>query len=318
MDSAIGFLVKYLIIMGKTQDKTKSMERLCSRKDDLREFVVNRLNELGIRPNENLGQHFLVDGDAIDTLTNSVVLGAAVIEVGAGVGQLTEALAERANEVVSVEIDKRYRPILTQIERTYPNVRIVYGDILALEISALVGKHKGQTQIVASLPYYITEPFLHKITEFPMHNATLVVGKRLMYAMEAISENDPSFGQLTLLTQTFFYPQVIRTIEKKKFFPVPRTDSAIIRLTPKTREEINLSRRDYLLKRLFVTARYSPLTKNALKEGLIELARLSGETLTQNQARAIISEMDVPNDVLDRPFQQLSNENLKALSRALR
>ncbi len=304
--------------MGKIQNKIKSMERLYSREDDLKKLIIDRLNRLGIRPNENLGQHFLVDEDAINTLADSVVSRATVIEIGAGVGQLTEALAKRANEVVSVEIDERYSPILTQIERANPNVRIVYGDILALEMSALVGKRKGRTQIIASLPYHITEPFLHKITEFPMHDATLVVGKRFMHAMEVGSETDPSFGQLTLLTQTFFNPQVIRTIEKKKFFPVPRTDSAIIRLTPKTREGMNLSKRDYLLKRLFVTSRYSPLTKNSLKEGLIELARLSGETLTQNQARAIISEMDIPNDVLDKPFQQLSNENLKALSRALR
>lgn len=295
------------------------MKRLYLRNDNLKQIIIDKINKLGIKPNKNLGQHFLVDQESINILADSALFGATVIEVGAGVGQLTEALAEKADKIIAVEIDKRYKPILTQIEKTHPNVQIIYGDVLNLEITALVENPREQkTQIIASLPYHITEPFLHQIINLPIHSATFVVGKRLMYAIKANDENDSSFGQLTLLAQTFFYPQVIKTIEKKKFFPVPRTDSAIIQLIPKTREQINTSRRDYLLRRLFMTARHSPLTKNSLKEGLIEFAKLSGESLTQNQARIIISKMGIPSDVLNKPFQQLSNENLKVLSRALR
>lgn len=297
------------------------MERLHPTGATLREIVTHRISQLGIRPDENLGQHFLVDQDSIDTLTDSIIPGATVIEIGAGIGQLTEALAKKADRVVSIEIDRRYEPILTQITRAYPNVQIIYDDVLSLELSALAteprGTAKQQPQIIASLPYHITESFLHKIADFSMHSATLVVSKRLMYAIEA-REEIPTFGQLTLLAQTFFKIDILRTIKKQQFFPTPRTDSAIIRFTPKTEREIRSGRRDFLLRRLFLTARYSPLTKNSLKEGLIEFAQFGGRTMTQNQARTIISDIDIPDGVLNKPFQQLSNENLKVLSRALR
>jgi 16S rRNA (adenine1518-N6/adenine1519-N6)-dimethyltransferase len=292
-------------------------------KSDLGKLVVDRINALGITPDKNLGQHFLVDQEALNTLVNSLVAGAVVIEIGAGVGQLTEALAEKAGRVISIEIDRRYEPILTQIEKHHPNVQIIYNDALLLDFSLLVGESGRRqpsqiVQIIASLPYHITEPFLHKITEFPMHNATLIVGKSLAEAIKVEDEENQAFGQLTLLVHAFFESEVLKMVGKRGFFPVPRTDSAIIRLTPKTENRIKSDRRIFVLRRLFRTARRSPLVKNCLKEGLIEFAQLKGERLTQNQARAIVSQMGIPNEVLSKPFQQLSNDYLRILSRALR
>lgn len=284
--------------------------------ENLRDLVINRIKSLSIVPNKNLGQHFLIDEGVINILANSVILGSTVIEVGAGVGQLTESLAKKAAKVVAIEIDVRYRPILSQIEKTYSNVHIIYDDVLALDLNMLIEREK-QAQIVASLPYHITEPFLHKITTLPMYNATLVVGKRLMHAITQ-KENQPEFGQLSLLAQTFFIIEVLGLIDKKMFFPIPRTDSAIIRLTPKNEQEINSSVRDFLLKRLFLTANRGPLVKNCLKEGLIELARITGKTLTQNQARKMISEISIPDRILNKSFQQLNNEELRILSIVLR
>lgn len=281
----------------------------------LRKLVLGRIQKLGIRPNENLGQHFLVDQASVDLLTQSVNPGNTAIEIGAGVGQLTQALAQRANKVISVEIDRRYEPDLTQITRQYPNVKVIFGDALALRFGDFIPRRREDTgvQIVASLPFHITEPFLHKIAGLPIENATLVVGQRLMYTIQASSEESRNFGQLTLLTQTFFDTDVISTIEKKKFYPVPRIDSAIVRLTPKKENEFRSNRRDFLLRRLFVTAKRSPLVKNALKEGLTE-----ERFLTQNQARAIIEKMGIPDSILDKPLQQLNNSELRILSKALR
>lgn len=281
----------------------------------LRKLVIGRIQQLGIRPNENLGQHFLVDQASVDLLAKSVNPGNTVIEIGAGVGQLTEALAQRANKVISVEIDRRYEPVLTQITRQYPNVEVIFGDALALRFGDFISRQREDTelQIVASLPFHITEPFLHKIAGLPIENATLAVGQRLMYAIQASSEESRNFGQLTLLTQTFFDINVISTIEKKKFYPVPRIDSAIIRLIPKEEHKFRSNRRDFLLRRLFVTAKRSPLVKDALKEGLTE-----ERFLTQNQARAIIEKMGIPDGILDKPLQQLNNSELRILSKALR
>jgi len=332
----------------------------------LRKLVMERIQKLGIHPDENLGQHFLVDGASVDLLAQSVNTGNTVIEIGAGVGQLTEALAQRATKVIAIEIDRRYEPVLIQIARQYSNVKIVFGDALAQRFEDFIPRRKEEAcvQIVASLPFHITEPFLHKIAGLPIESATLAVGQKLMYAIQAPNEENSAFGQLTLLTQTFFDTDVIATIEKKKFFPVPRTDSAIIRLTPKDEHELRSNRRDFLLRRLFVTAKRSPLVKNALKEGLIEFTEISemgtlskkefnhkvrrivkadlkrmtreynhlrtekpelhepgkiGEGfLTQNQARAIIEKMGIPDAILDKPFQQLNNNELGVLSKALR
>jgi len=333
--------------------------------NELRRLVMKRIQKLGIHSNKNLGQHFLVDQPSIDLLTQSVNPGNTVIEIGAGVGQLTEALAQRATKVISVEIDRRYEPVLAQITRQHSNVKIIFEDALALRFGDFIPRRKEDTgvQIVASLPFHITEPFLHKIAGLPIESATLAVGQRLMYAIQALNEENPAFGQLTLLSQTFFDTDVIATIEKKKFFPVPRTDSAIIRLIPKEEQQFRSNKRDFLLRRLFVTARRNPLVKNSLKEGLIEFTQASemgtlskkeyshkarrtvktalkkmtqdyshsgteqsrlqehgraGEGfLTQNEARAIIEKMGIPGGVLDKPFQQLSNNELGILSNAL-
>jgi len=331
--------------------------------------VMSRLETAGIHPNEALGQHFLIDDDAIGLLAQAVNPGNIVIEIGSGVGQLTEALAQKANKVISIEIDRRYEPILDEVIQEYPNVQVIYGDALAIRFEDFFPKRKKDTedqngvQIIASLPYHITEPFLHKLIGLPLESVTLVVGQRLSRAIQAKSENDPDFGQLTLLAQTFFEIEVLAELEKQKFFPVPRTDSSIIRLIPKEKEEFRSDRRNFLLRRLFTTAKRSPLVKNTLKEGLIEFSQVSqigtrskrehnkrlrsfaktqlrqavdeynhvgslelqpehhtgnSALLTQNQAWAIIGEMGISQETLDKPFEQLNNNELEALSRVLR
>jgi 16S rRNA (adenine1518-N6/adenine1519-N6)-dimethyltransferase len=247
---------------------------------NIRDIVMGRLEILGIRPNENLGQHFLIDDAPIGLLVQAVSPNSTVIEIGAGVGQLTEALARKATRVISIEVDKRYEPVLTQVTKRNPNVQVIFGDAVALNLQSLIPEHekeKGSTgvQIVANLPFHITEPFLHKIAGLPIESATLVVGQRLAYAIQVSSEENVAFGRLTLLAQTFFDTDVVSIIEKQKSFPVPRTDLAIIRLTPKDKHEFRSNRRGFLLGKLFLTAKKSPLVKNALKESLIEFAETS-------------------------------------------
>lgn len=331
--------------------------------------VMSRLERAGIHPNEALGQHFLIDDGAIEILAQAVSPGNIVIEIGPGIGQLTDALAQRANKVVSIEIDRRYEPILDEVTQEHPNVRVIYGDALATRFEDFFPKNKkgikdqNGVQIVASLPYHITEPFLHKLIGLPLESVTLVVGQRLSRTIQAKSENDLDFGQLTLLAQTFFEIEVLAELEKQKFFPVPRTNSSIIRLIPKDKEEFRSNRRNFLLRRLFTTAKRNPLVKNALKEGLIEFSQVSqigtrskrehnkrvrssvktqlrqavdeynhtgglepkpehhnrnSVLLTQNQAWAIIGEMGISQEILDKPFEQLNNNELEAISRALR
>lgn len=284
----------------------------------LYELVTSRLDQIHIRPNEQLGQHFLVDKTSIDSLVEIVELGSLVIEVGPGVGQLTERLAEKASKVISVEIDERYKPILSGITREHRNIQVIYGDAISLDWRNLIKDNKAGTngtQIVASLPYHITEPFLHKIAVLPIQDATLVVGNRLGRAVQAVDESDPEFSQRTLLVQTFFDAEILGEIKKQDFFPVPRTDSVIIRLTPKQEDYFKDSKRDYILRRLFLTSSHSPLVKNCIKEALIQF---DGASLTQNQARGIIASFGIAESVLNKSFEQLNNTELGILSRSLR
>ncbi|MBI2029798.1 hypothetical protein HYT02_05250 [Candidatus Gottesmanbacteria bacterium] len=281
----------------------------------LKSLVVKRLEQLRIEPNQNLGQHFLVDEQSLNLLTQSVSPNTTVIEIGAGVGQITQLLAKKAKKVFAIEIDRRYKPILSGIAGQHPNIEIIIADALKVNFEDIIGKDFKDVQIIANLPYHITEPVLHKIAKLPIKCSSLVVGKRLADAVQA-DESNPDFGQLSLLARTFFNVELIATLEKSKILPPPRTESAIIRLIPKKETELKSNARDYLLRKLFLTSKQGTFVKNVLKEGLIEFH--SGKLLTQNQAREIIKNMGIPSTVLEKPFQQLNNSELAILSSALR
>jgi len=236
--------------------------------------VIERLRAFEIRPDKSIGQHFLEDQFLIDLMVRSVNPGDTIIEIGSGVGQLTEALAQKAGRVISIEIDRRYEPMLLPIAKKYPNVQIIFGDAIALRIEDLVLKERD-TKIVANLPFHITEPFLRKIANLPIDSAILLVGRRLAYATQAIDEESPYFSKLTLLVQTFFHVEFLATIEKGKFYPVPPADSAIIRFIPREENEIRSNSRDFILRKLFLAGRKSSLVKNCLKDGLVEYADMS-------------------------------------------
>jgi len=328
-----------------------------------RKVVLQRLEKLGIQPHEKLGQHFLVNDKAIDTLVQNVTPGNIVIEVGAGIGQLTEALAEQASKVIGIEIDPRFTPVLNDITKEHPNVEIVYSDVLIVKLQdyflRLRKDSDQKVQIIASLPYHISEPFLHKVCNLPFESITLVVGDKLANSMMAKGENSLGFGQLSLLSQTFYHIEVVSWLENRDFLPPPSTKSAIIKLLPKEEFEFSGNQRDFLLRRLFSPSFKMPLVKNVLKEGLVEFKRISNMgtndkkgfnrkfrrkdrqelnyylnheevgfgkaiskedqmTLTQNNARVLIQKMNIPESILNKPFQQLNNTEIQILSAALR
>ncbi|TXI32948.1 MAG: hypothetical protein E6Q58_03305 [Niabella sp.] len=234
----------------------------------LKEVVQGRLESLDIVPNENLGQHFLIDYNAISLLAHSVSPGNKVIEIGAGIGQLTEALAKKATKVVAIEIDRRYAPVLSELMETNPNLDVIYADALALSLKDLTKHEEGSGfQIIASIPYHITEPLLRKVADLDIESATMVVGRKLAESIQAQNEDSLGFGKLTLLAQSFFDIDVLAELGRDSFLPPPRTESSIIRLSPK---EGFPNMRDFLLRKLFLTSSKSPLVRNCMKEGLTE------------------------------------------------
>ena len=342
--------------MGRNSPEDSDINPSSEASSGLKRLVLEKLDASGITPNEKLGQHFLLDQGVINVLTEPVSPNDIVIEIGAGVGQLTEALAEKEAQVVSVEVDRRYEPVLSQIADNHPNVRIVFGDALALDFRQLLPKDVDPEGIlvIASLPYHITEPFLHKLAHFPCREARLLVGRRLVYALQAL-ESQANFGQLSLVGQTFFHLEVLDQVDREVFYPVPRAKSAIISLIPREESEFTTNQARLLLRGLLTPGRKSPLVKNVLKEGLTAYAqvinqngllskkgkrrkerrevkrylkgiaqkRVQGESrekpfLTQNKARAKINALGLSERILNNPFRRLNNSELEILSRALK
>ncbi len=237
--------------------------------------VQRRLAQVDATPNEEIGQHFLVNQGAIDLLAQTVNPGSTVIEVGCGVGHITERLAERAAKLHGIEIDRRYRPLLDGLTSRFSNLNVIYGDALAVDFDRLLhGDKQEDGQIIASLPYHITEPFIQKVTPLKLSSVTLVVGRRYADSIAA-SVDSGEFGRLSILTATFFDVETLATIQRDGFFPIPRTDSAMVQLRPREPEEVGSNRRDIIFRHLFLTSKQNSTLRKGLKEGLdvFELAR---------------------------------------------
>ncbi|MBI2018779.1 hypothetical protein HYS96_03700 [Candidatus Daviesbacteria bacterium] len=231
----------------------------------LLEDVQRRLTEVDVSPNEGIGQHFLVNQEAVDLLAQTVNQGATVIEVGCGVGHVTERLAERASRLHGIEIDRRYHPLLEKIMSARSNVFITYADALKTDFNRML-KDDNEGQIVASLPYHITEPFMHKVSPLKLASVSLVMGRRYADSIAA-SFNSGDFGRLSILTTTFFDVETLATIQRDGFFPIPRTDSAIVQLRPRDVREVGSNRKDAIFRHLFLTSRQNTTLRKGLKEG---------------------------------------------------
>lgn len=279
---------------------------------------------VGIKQNEELGQHFLVDKGIISLLANKVVPGSVVIEVGAGEGQLTEALAKIAGRVVAIEIDDRYQGVLGKVAKRHHNVDVRIANALDVDFSKLVMAKEATVQVVASLPFHISEPFLQKIATTPIGftSAVLVVGDRLAYAITQDEGGDLVKENTVLLVKTFFHTKFMCLVKKSMFNPPPRTDAAVVELIPRERWEFLGNKAYYLLRRLFLSARHGPLVVNALKEGLIEFERETrgipaGKReevlLTKKKAKEVVGKMGLSDDLLHKSLSQLNNQEIGEL-----
>lgn len=325
----------------------------------VRQLVEDRLGLLDVRPNENLGQHFLVDQSSIDVLAQSVSPGNFVIEVGPGLGQLTEALATKASRVVTVEIDRRFESALNEVVERHPNVHVIYGDIIAQRFRDLMPSPTPTddtgVQIIASLPFQITEPFLNKVVGLPVEDITLVVGQRLAEEIQAYNEDSSGFGKLTLLAQTYFTIDVLSQIDRQMFLPPPRTNASVVRFTPREEQDFRVSLHTFVFKKLFDTQKQHLGVKTVVREAMVEftqkrkpdkkegnrhsrrsermdlrqavsdynhrVAQPNEETPrdlpSQSSRRRSIGDLGIPDSILCVPFERLNNNELRVLSKAL-
>lgn len=270
--------------------------------------------------NLDIGQHWLTDESVLSVMTDHVQRGAKVLEICAGKGQLTRKIAPIAKEVVAVEIDKRYFRDLEAVASQQHNVRVIISDALRLNFRDYSGY-----QVVGNLAYNIVEPLITRLAGSPIKSATLMVGQS--FADEATGDGERTFGKLGMLVKTFFHAHSVATISKRSFDPPPRTESAILELTPRDKDEFKDNRALFVERELFASASHSPKIQSVMREALIRhanetrgvLGMLTGSpVLTKNQAREIVESLGIPANILERPIEQLSNSGLFELDAAIR
>ncbi len=237
-------------------------------------IIASQLEAEGIDLSERLGQHFLIDEGVINVLAATVIEGSKVIEVGSGIGHVTEALAQRASSVIGIEIDKRFQPILGGIQEKNPRIRFIFSDALRVQFGSLIGRDEV-AQIVANLPFHIIEPFMHKLIDLPISSAVLMLGDNVAREFQE-SETSMNFGKLSLLGQTFFDSRVLAQVPKEAFYPQPRTDAVVIEFTPKDRREIEANPADYIFAYLFRKAGKFSLVINDMKQALVDASQRGG------------------------------------------
>lgn len=291
----------------------------------------------------------LVDEEALDIFTDQIMYGVNVLELGPGSGNITKRAAARANKVVGIEIDRRFRPLLDHVQEACGNVDIVYDNVLKINLDSLFKQYsKEEWQVVSNLPFLISEPFLSKMIGVPIESAVLIVGEQLARRMLVEDPEDLEFSKTSLLTQTFFNPSLITILGKDSFYPQPRTSAAIIVLDPKDKRELLNNPLLSMVGNLFLSERGSSTVAHVLKNSLNSVddhrskpehnrrSRRNDRKLLKQLARdwniadngrqyvpkrlsgIDISRLNVPQSILSRPFSGLNNQDIRMLVKSLR
>lgn len=185
---------------------------------------------------KKFGQNFLIDNNILDKIVESagVTREDCVLEIGPGIGTMTQRLAEEAGEVVAVEIDRNLIPILEDTLSDYDNVTVINEDILKVDLTRLVEEHNGgkPVKVVANLPYYITTPIIMALFEkhVPLQSVTVMVQKEVADRMQ-VGPGTKDYGALSLAVQFYARPEIITRVPASCFMPRPNVDSTVIRLT---------------------------------------------------------------------------------------
>lgn len=274
--------------------------------------IQDQLEKANIIPDPLKDQFFLTDENIIKKTIEFADLkkGDIVLEVGAGVGNLTNELAKKVKKVFAFEIDERFKPFLSNLPA---NVEVHYENAWQfVQMHGKFRKKKIYNKVVSNLPYSFIEPFLHNLTFLDYDRVILLVPSRFMKKTE-------KWG----VVGSFFNPTVLLEVPKESFYPIPKTNSVLIDLVklPDPLEHKNLGR----FLRQCMYQHEDQLVKNSLMEGLIKYQKLIySKPLTKNEARAIILKMDIdqrllnihPNnseiyEVVEEGFNQILSEDEK-------
>lgn len=257
------------------------------------------INRHGFKFKKSLGQNFLIDQNILSKIVDAAGLdqGKGALEIGPGIGALTEKLAQTAGKVTAVEIDRRLIPILAEVLEPYPHVNIVQGDVLKLDLKQLFQEefsHLDGVSVVANLPYYVTTPILMKLLEehLPLENIVVMIQKEVAERMAA-SPGGKQYGSLSIAVQYYSVPELVCIVPHTVFIPQPNVESAVIRLTVRKAPPVSVIDEGFFFEvvQASFTQRRKTIANNLkgrffAKEGREELEKLLQEAEIEPVRRA--------------------------------
>ena len=267
--------------------------------------TIEVLQKYNFNFQKKFGQNFLIDTHVLDKIIreSGVTKEDCVIEIGPGIGTMTQYLCENAREVVAIEIDKNLIPILQDTLSAYDNITVINEDVLKVDIKKLAEEKNGgrPVKVVANLPYYITTPIIMGLFEshVPIDSITIMVQKEVADRMQE-GPGSKEYGALSLAVQYYAKPEIVAIVPPNCFMPRPNVGSAVIRLTchkkppVKVKDEsfmFNIIRASFNQRRKTLVnglgnAAFLPVTKEQVAEALekMELSpTIRGEALSLEQ-----------------------------------
>lgn len=237
------------------------------------------VEKYGFSFKKNFGQNFLVDERVLGKIVSSAEISKddVVIEVGPGIGTLTQALAKEAYKVVAVEIDTTLVPILGELLSNFDNIEIINEDILKVDVKAIAEKYPDKKiKMVANLPYYITTPIIMNVLEnhIPVESITVMIQKEVAYRMKA-QASTKDYGSLSLAVQYYCEPYLVANVPQNCFMPRPNVDSAVIKLTIMDKPKVQVNNEKFMFE--FIKAAFSQRRKTLVNcifsSGLLTLSK---------------------------------------------
>ena len=234
------------------------------------------LQRYGFNFQKKYGQNFLIDTHVLDKIIGAAQIGPDdfVLEIGPGIGTMTQYLAEAAREVIAVEIDTKLIPILQDTLKEYDNETVLNEDILKVDIRKIAEEKNGgkPIKVVANLPYYITTPIIMGLfeSEVPLDSITVMVQKEVADRMQ-VGPGTKDYGALSLAVQYYAEPYIVANVPPNCFIPRPAVGSAVIRLTRYQEKPVKVNDASFMFK--IIRASFNQRRKT-LQNGLYNSSEL--------------------------------------------
>ena len=268
------------------------------------------LQRYGFNFQKKYGQNFLIDTHVLDKIIGAAQIGPDdfVLEIGPGIGTMTQYLAEAAREVVAVEIDTKLIPILQDTLKEYDNVTVLNEDILKVDIRKIAEEKNGgkPIKVVANLPYYITTPIIMGLfeSEVPLDSITVMVQKEVADRMQ-VGPGTKDYGALSLAVQYYAEPYIVANVPPNCFIPRPTVGSAVIRLTRYQEKPVKVNDASFMFK--IIRASFNQRRKT-LQNGLYNSSELR---IPKEKTVAALEEMGLTPTIRG---EKLSLEDFAQLS----